>query len=314
MYFCCVGNLLQLSPIFSLEIRNFLRDTKVMIRFDPTRPDFSPYGFSCVRWTPTKMLRSDRHNEIEVNLLEGGGLVYLMGGKKIPVPSGRLTVFWAGVPHQILDFECLAEYFVLTIPLGWFIQWHLPDHFTQPILQGGAIIEPDESLMASDRARFELWSKDLRIGSEERCQVSLLEIEARLRRLALSVAADLPQHSRRKSPAVLDQRHLSRAEQMACFIAQNYTQPLTAETIGQHVGLHPNYAMALFQRTFGTTLIKYITQHRLSHVQRLLVTTKDSIVNIAFGSGFGSLSRFNEAFRQSFGCTPREYRTLHQLS
>ncbi len=98
---------------------------------------------------------------------------------------------------------------------------------------------------------------------------------------------------------------------MACFIAQNYTQPLTAETIGQHVGLHPNYAMSLFQRTFGTTLMRYVTQQRLSHAQRLLLTTRESITNIAFGSGFGSLSRFNEAFRQSFGCTPREYRRLH---
>ena len=101
---------------------------------------------------------------------------------------------------------------------------------------------------------------------------------------------------------------------MACFIAQNYTQPLTAEMIGQHVRLHPNYAMALFQQTFGTTLIKYVTEHRLSHAQRLLVTTEEPIVNIAFSSGFGSLSRFNEAFRQSFGCTPRNYRRLHQVN
>jgi transcriptional regulator GlxA family with amidase domain len=71
--------------------------------------------------------------------------------------------------------------------------------------------------------------------------------------------------------------------------------------------------MALFQKTFGTTLMKYVTQHRLSHAQRLLVTTEDSIVNIAFSSGFGSLSRFNEAFRESFGCTPRGYRGLHRL-
>lgn len=290
-----------------------MRDTKVMVRFDPTRPDFSPYGFSCVRWTPTTMPRGDRHNEIELNLLESGSLVYLLGGRKVAVPAGRLTVFWAGVSHQILDFEGLAEYFVLTIPLAWFLQWRLPDHFTQPILHGGTIIEPDGGCFTSDRARFELWSEDVRLGSGERCHASLLEIEARLRRLALSVAADLPRRSRRKSPAVLGQRHLSRAEQMACFIAQNYTQPLTAETISQHVGLHPNYAMALFQQTFGTTLIKYVTEHRLSHAQRLLVTTQDLIVNIALRSGFGSLSRFNEAFRQSFGCTPREYRRLHQL-
>ena len=290
-----------------------MRNTKVMARFDPTRPDFSPYGFSCVRWTPTTMPRCDRHNEIELNLLESGRLVYLMGGRKVAVPAGRLTVFWAGIPHQIIDFEDLAEYFVLTIPLVWFLQWRLPDHFTQPILHGRTMIEPDEGLLTSDGARFELWSEDVRIGSEERRHASLLEIEARLRRLALRMAADLPRRPRRKSPTLLDQRQLSRAEQMACFIAQNYTQDLTAETISRHVGLHPNYAMALFQQTFGTTLIKYVTEHRLSHAQRLLVTTKDAIVNIAFSSGFGSLSRFNEAFRQSSGCTPREYRRLHQL-
>lgn len=283
-----------------------------MARFDPARPDFSPYGFGCVRWTPTTMPRGDRHNEIELNLLEEGSLVYLMGGRRVVVPAGRLVAFWAGISHQIVSFERLSEYFVLTIPLAWFLQWGLPDQFTQMVLHGGTVVEPDEGRLATDRASFERWGEDLRIGSEERRRVCLLEVEARLRRLAMSVAADGPRRQRRSTPAVLDGRHLSRAEQMAGFIAQNYTQPLTAEGIGQHVGLHPNYAMALFQRTFGTTLNSHITQHRLSHAQRSLVTTKDSVASIAFGSGFGSLSRFNEAFRQSFGCTPREYRRLHQ--
>jgi AraC-like DNA-binding protein len=178
---------------------------------------------------------------------------------------------------------------------------------------GETVVEPDEGSLASDRPRFELWSEDVQTGSEDRCHTSLLEIEARLRRLALSVVAEEKGRSRGKSPGMSDERHLSRAEQMACYIAQNYTQPLTAETIGQHVHLHPNYAMALFQQTFGTTLIKYVTEHRLAHAQRLLVTTEELIVNIAFSAGFGSLSRFNEAFRRSFGCTPREYRKLHQL-
>jgi AraC-like DNA-binding protein len=72
--------------------------------------------------------------------------------------------------------------------------------------------------------------------------------------------------------------------------------------------------MGVFQHAFGTTLLKYVTQHRLSHAQRLLVTTDDLILNIALKSGFGSLSRFNEAFRQSFGCTPREYRRTHRIA
>ncbi len=284
-----------------------------MVHFDPTRPDFSPYGFSCVRWTPTTMPRSDRHNEIELNLLENGSLVYLIGGQKIAIPEGRLTAFWAAVPHQIIEFEGLSEYFVMTIPLAWFLQWRLPESLTQPILHGQMIVEPDEGRLASDWARFQAWSEDLGTGREECHHISLLEIEARLRRLALTVA-DLPPGSRRKSPPVLGRQQLSRAEQMACFIAEHYTEPLTAETISQHFGVHPNYAMNVFQRTFGTTLLKYVTQHRLSHAQRLLVTTEDLVVNIALKSGFSSLSRFNEAFRQAFGCTPREYRREHRIT
>ena len=77
--------------------------------------------------------------------------------------------------------------------------------------------------------------------------------------------------------------------------------------------LHPNYAMNLFQKTFGTTLINYLTQHRVSHAQRLLATTDQTITDIAFNSGFNSISRFNDAFRRACGCSPREYRRSHLL-
>lgn len=280
-----------------------------MARFDPARPDFSPYGYSCVSWTPTAMPRSDRHNEIEINLLESGRLVYLLGGRRLVVPAGKLTLFWAVVPHQILEFDSVSEYYVATIPLPWFLQWRLPVEFTRAILHGETIMEPSDDALSSDLLRFATWSEDARACAEERLHVSLLEIEARLRRLALSVSVKA---RRRKSPSRLDERQLSRAEEMAGFIALNYTQPLTTEMISQHVGLHPNYAMALFQQTFGTTLIKYVNQHRLSHAQRLLVTTKDLILDIAYDSGFGSLSRFNEAFRQAFRCTPRKYREMNR--
>ena len=43
------------------------------------------------------------------------------------------------------------------------------------------------------------------------------------------------------------------------------------------------------------------------------MTTEDRVVNIAHDSGFDSLSRFNRAFKQIAGVTPRQYRkTLGQ--
>jgi AraC-like DNA-binding protein len=72
--------------------------------------------------------------------------------------------------------------------------------------------------------------------------------------------------------------------------------------------------MSLFKKAFGTTLIDYLTHHRISHAQRLLATTDAKIVEIAFSSGFNSISRFNEAFRRACNCTPREYRRQHALA
>jgi AraC-like DNA-binding protein len=52
----------------------------------------------------------------------------------------------------------------------------------------------------------------------------------------------------------------------------------------------------------------FITQHGISHAQRLLVTTGDAILDVALAAGFQSLSGFNEAFKAACGCSPRDYR------
>ncbi len=286
------------------------RDPKVPPVFDPRRKDFAPYGLTCVRWTPTLMPRPDRHNEVELNLLGRGALTYLLGGRKVRIPGRRLAVFWAGIPHQIVGFEGEGRYFVMTVPLAGFLQWRLPDALVRPVLHGRVVVEPDAGRFAADRMRFEGWIGDLRRPVEERRRACLLEVEARLRRLA----AALPRGRRgpRVAP-VLGEGRLSRVEEMACHIAQHCHEPLSVGDVARRVKLHPNYAMSLFQRTFGTSILKYIIQHRLSHAQRLLATTDALIVNVALDSGFGSLSRFNEAFREAFGCTPRDYRRRHRF-
>jgi AraC-like DNA-binding protein len=285
-----------------------------MFSFDPSRPDFTPYGFTCVRWNPTPMLRPDHHNEVELNLLESGWLVYLLAGRKVRIESGRLSAFWAAIPHQILEFGPHTEYFVATIPFAWFLQWRLPEDFVQPMLLGEVRCEPLPGRGRLDRDLFAQWETDLRKPQEGTKDIVLLEMKARLLRLTAALpplpAVDDKTHHRH--PALQD-GGLNKVEQMACLIAQRYTEPLTVEEIGKAVSLHPNYAMSLFRKAFGTTLVDYLTHHRISHAQRLLATTDMKVVDVAFDSGFNSISRFNEAFRRGCGCSPREYRLRHEL-
>lgn len=284
-----------------------------MVSFDPTRPDFAPYGFTCVRWAPTPMRRPDRHNEIELNYLSSGWVTYLLGGMKVRVEPGQLNAFWAAIPHQILDYGDEPEYFVATLPLAWFLHCKLPERLVQPLLHGQMVHAPAETGRAhSDGDLFADWEKDLRTADAGATKAVLLEMEARLLRLALACGPWRPPRasgtSRRK---IVTQAGLSKVEQMAAFIARTYTEKLTVDRIAEAVRLHPNYAMNLFHETFGTTLIEYVTQHRVSHAQRLLATTDMKVIDIAITSGFGSLSRFNEAFRRECGCSPREYRQNH---
>lgn len=285
-----------------------------MISFDATRPEFAPYGFTCERWTPVPMQRPDRHNEIELNLIRSGSLTYLLGGSTVTIPVGRLAVFWAGIPHQVIDSTDKTEYFVATIPLAWFLQCRFPAHFVDAILHARVVLDPEPQTRGGDLEMFERWVRDLEEPDQQRQRIAFLEIEARLFRFALAVPVVMPAaQSARNAASIVQVGGLNRAEQVALFIAQHYTEPLTAGQIGKSVGLHPNYVMSLFKKAMGITLNDCITQHRVSHAQRLLATTDDKIIEVAFSAGFGSLSRFHDAFKHWCDCSPKQYRKLHRV-
>ena len=256
------------------------------------------------------MRRPDHHNEIELNLLTSGFVSYLLGGRKVRIEAPTLAVFWAGMPHQVVDFQPGAQYFVGTIPLAWFLQCKLADRFVQALLRGEVLLEHLVQNARRDHELFKRWEEDLQQPDDEVRRIVILEMEARLRRMmaALSPPAGGTAPGR---ATTLQSGEMNKVEQIACLIAQRYTEPLTVAEIGKGVGLHPNYAMGLFKKAFGTTLLDYLMHHRISHAQRLLATTNEKIVEVAFSSGFNSISRFNETFRRACGCTPREYREQH---
>jgi len=285
-----------------------------MHHFDSKRRDFAPYGFTCEVWEPRQMPRPDQHDEIEVNFLDRGTLTYLMGGQRITIQPRRVSAFWAAVPHQIVAYENVNYYYVVTVPFGWVLQWGLPEQLMVALTQGQIVADNSGSRSALDRQLFEQWHDDVDGDCNTSHEVVVLELRARLLRLADSVVHEqhVPAASGANSASRLH-TNLEKAESMACFVARNYTSRIQVKDIASCVGLHPDYAATLFRKTFGTTLNVLITRHRIAHAQRQLVTSDERVVDIAHDSGFDSLSRFNRAFKQIAGVTPRQYRkTLGQ--
>ncbi|HEX6557007.1 MAG TPA: AraC family transcriptional regulator [Ktedonobacteraceae bacterium] len=274
--------------------------------------DISAYGLANDWFQPARMQRPHRHNEVELNFVEQGSITYLFGGTRTSVKAGQMALFWATVPHQIMLAEERTILHWVTIPFATFLQWQLPAILTRQVSRGKFVMDPEEGEAAHrqvNQVLFRQWYADLQQNSPEHRKIVLLEIEARLRRLALSMSMqDRESANQEISRTPLPVGELSNVERVASFIAEHYTESLSVEQIAQTVHLHPNYVMSLFRRSFGMSIIDYITQYRVSYAQCLLVTTDTNVSEIALKAGFGSNSRFYTAFKKVCGQSPVAYR------
>jgi AraC-like DNA-binding protein/quercetin dioxygenase-like cupin family protein len=259
---------------------------------------------------PGLMSSYHQHSDVELNYLSRGSMTYLFSGVTYTIDAGCLCAFWAAVPHQVISISDDPKYHCLHISLSNILQWNLPDQLIETILGGRLVVARNGQPSELDRMLFEQWHRDITSRNAQMDKAVHLEIEARMRRLAVEVDLIAAVH---KQAAGAGQEHDS-VERMAAYIAHSYTDPITIEQVARHVDLHPKYAMTIFRQRLGLTLVDYITRHRVSHAQRLLATTDTSILDIAFDSGFGSASRFYEAFADVCDQSPRDFRKTIRAS
>ena len=278
------------------------------------------------------MALAHRHLDLEINYVLAGTMTYLVGGGIVELPPRRICLLWGGVPHQMIHRPGAVEAIWVTIPLTIVMGWRLPDSLIRPLLTAGFIA--DSAPRLDDLALLRQWLHDLpargnrnsvpdksgaavnsnllnrdSTDSDTALGIVLLEIQARLRRFALGISRlSVAEAEMRGDTTSFPDSGLSSIALMADFIAKNFRESIGVAEIAAVAQLHPNYAMTLFRRHTGMTLAQYLTLQRVACAQRRLATSQDAISVIALDSGFGSLSRFYEAFQQQTGNSPRRFR------
>ena len=96
--------------------------------------------------------------------------------------------------------------------------------------------------------------------------------------------------------------------QAAGYISANYMNPLTTADVARAVGFSPNYLSRRFRTAAGIGLHEYLVFVRLHHAARELLSTADSITDIALRCGFSDSNYFKDSFKKKYGVTPRNYR------
>ncbi|MBC2595911.1 helix-turn-helix domain-containing protein [Ruficoccus amylovorans] len=260
------------------------------------------FGFRIGRGRQYPMRTADQHNEIELNHVECGEMLFRRGVETVRLPQGATTVYWAAVPHQVVSVAPGTEISWAVIPLAWFLGWRLSPAFNKRII-GGDILRLDG---ASSRIRipsFRDWAEDFSASSELNLAVRL-EVESFFRRLA---ARDQDHGAIRQGPPAeeLQSHHV---ERMIATITARFREPLSVEQIARSANLNPEYAMRLFRKRWGMTLGTFLQHQRVAEARRLLLLSDLPVIDVAFACGFQSLSRFYHAFKKQSGFSPRAYR------
>lgn len=97
----------------------------------------------------------------------------------------------------------------------------------------------------------------------------------------------------------------------AClYISENCTNPLTLEDVASHVGFDKYYFSHLFKTYTNMTFWDFLMAERVKNAEILLLNPKMRMIDIAFTSGFSSVSSFNRAFKKIKGMSPSKFKEV----
>jgi AraC family transcriptional regulator of adaptative response / DNA-3-methyladenine glycosylase II len=97
-------------------------------------------------------------------------------------------------------------------------------------------------------------------------------------------------------------------ERALALIEQGALASGSVEALAARLGISDRYLRALFKDKLGTTPKHYALYQQLLFAKQLLHDSALSVTDVAFSSGFNSLRRFNDSFKQHFQLTPQQVR------
>ena len=93
------------------------------------------------------------------------------------------------------------------------------------------------------------------------------------------------------------------------YMHSHYAENITLETLSKVTNCHPTHLIRCMKKQYNLSPIQALTKIRLNNACILLSEGNLSVTEIAYLTGFSSVSYFGKLFKDAFSCSPKEYRT-----
>lgn len=100
----------------------------------------------------------------------------------------------------------------------------------------------------------------------------------------------------------------TRLKELLEWIDKNYLTPITSDMISKKANICTRECQRMFRQYLHCTPVEYIQKKRIYKAAQLLLTTNQSVTEIAVSCGFSSPNYFTKQFKLIVGITPLRYR------
>jgi YesN/AraC family two-component response regulator len=123
----------------------------------------------------------------------------------------------------------------------------------------------------------------------------------------LSIKKALPLTSQHYKP-MKGNENQQRINKVFLYVQKEFKENISLKKAASIIHLSESAFCKFFKRASGKTFSTYVNEIRIAYASQLLIESDKAIGEIAFESGFESLTYFNRVFMKAKGVKPRELR------
>lgn len=136
----------------------------------------------------------------------------------------------------------------------------------------------------------------------ERDNFSGLALESISTELLVAASRQVLQTAERQPPSWL--------KRVKEFLNENFSMPPSLNELATVGGVHPTHLARVFRQFEQCTISDYIRRIRIERACQEMISSKETLVDIALNTGFADQTHFTRSFRRMTGMTPTEFRNI----
>ena len=105
-------------------------------------------------------------------------------------------------------------------------------------------------------------------------------------------------------------RHQHRISRVTAYILDHLEEPISLDKMAEINGMTPPSFSRWFKQSMGKSFVRYLNTVRIEKACQYLLQTDLAIAQVAYSTGFESLSNFNRTFKRLKRVSPRDYRKV----